>query len=141
MTNNRVRVAHWTQDRSSLRQIRDVVFIQEQQVPSALEWDDEDAIATHFLALSPEGVAIGTARLLSNGQIGRMAVLQAYRSSGVGAQLLQLAIHTARQRGDRSVFLHAQSHAINFYQAHGFIAEGHEYLEAGIPHRNMCLTL
>jgi predicted GNAT family N-acyltransferase len=37
--------------------------------------------------------------------------------------------------------LHAQTHAIDFYNKHGFQIEGDEFLEAGIPHRRMTLKL
>ena len=30
--------------------------------------------------------------------------------------------------------LHAQTHALGFYEKHGFVAEGEEFMEAGIPH-------
>jgi predicted GNAT family N-acyltransferase len=50
---------------------------------------------------------------------------------------LKALIESARQRGDREVVLAAQVHAIGFYRAHGFVEEGAEYLEAGIPHRDM----
>ena len=47
----------------------------------------------------------------------------------------------ARRRGFREVHLHAQSHAKAFYERHGFVAEGGEYLEAGIPHVGMRAAL
>jgi len=45
------------------------------------------------------GVAIGTARLLPGGRLGRMAVLPDYRGQGVGSALLRHALVLARQRG------------------------------------------
>src|SRR5438046_7349828 len=73
--------------------IREVVFIEEQSVPEHMERDDDDQIAFHMLALD-KGHAIGTGRLVplksppdletgNWGRVGRMAVLQAYRRSGV----------------------------------------------------------
>nr|NIR61581.1 GNAT family N-acetyltransferase [Gammaproteobacteria bacterium] len=35
------------------------------------------------------------------------------------------------------VFLNAQTSAVPFYQARGFMAEGEVFMEAGIPHRRM----
>ena len=34
----------------------------------------------------------------------------------------------------RETYLHSQSHAKAFYERHGYVVEGEEYLEAGIPH-------
>jgi predicted GNAT family N-acyltransferase len=36
-----------------------------------------------------------------------------------------------------SVVLNAQTHALGFYRGHGFVEEGEEFMEAGIPHRTM----
>lgn len=69
--------------------------------------------------------------------LGRMAVLPAYRGQGVGAALLQALLECAQQRQDLAVVLHAQTHAVGFYEKFGFIKEGAEYIEAGIPHYTM----
>ena len=89
----------WQQAEAELREVRTRVFIEEQQVPEALEWDGEDAQALHLLARDATGRAIGTARILLHddvAHIGRMAVLPAWRAQGVGRALLQLALDTAR---------------------------------------------
>jgi len=117
------------------------VFIDEQGVPEALEWDDDDAGATHFLALEDQDQAIGCARLLPDGHIGRMAVLPAWRGRGVGQALLRAVLDTAVQHGQRDVSLSAQTHAAGFYARHGFVAEGPVYPEAGIPHIAMHRSL
>lgn len=109
-------------------------------MPEALEWDGEDAAAQHWLALR-EGLPVGTARMLRNGHIGRMAVLMEGRRSGVGSALLAAAVEHARSAGLREVYLHAQLHALSFYERQGFVAEGPEFLDAGIPHRTMRLVL
>jgi predicted GNAT family N-acyltransferase len=132
-----VRLADWQVDLEALRDLRVTVFVREQAVPEALEWDGLDASCLHAIAELADGTAVGTGRLLPSGQIGRMAVLAEYRGAGIGAALLQLLMTTARERGDNQVFLHAQLSAIDFYQRAGFVAEGDIYLEAGIEHRNM----
>jgi predicted GNAT family N-acyltransferase len=43
----------------------------------------------------------------------------------------------ARQRGDQSVLLHAQTSVVGFYQRFGFVGYGDEFIEAGIPHQLM----
>jgi predicted GNAT family N-acyltransferase len=84
---------------------------------------------------------IGTARLLPDGQIGRMAVLPEWRSHGIGSVLLEKLIEIAREHGLKQVKLDAQDHAISFYEQHGFTIEGEEFLDAGIPHRRMIMAL
>ena len=132
-----IRRADWEQDRQALSLIRERVFITEQQVPQELEWDGLDPGAAHLLALDSANNPIGTVRLLSDGHIGRMAVDESWRGRGVGSALLEAIIGLAHDTGMSRVFLDAQTHAIPFYQRHGFRAEGEIFLDAGIPHRHM----
>jgi predicted GNAT family N-acyltransferase len=134
------RMVSWQAAQAQLRAIRSTVFIQEQKVPEALEWDGEDAYASHVLACDAEGKAIGTARLLLHGNlahIGRMAVLKAWRKRGVGSALLECVIAEALRRGASAAFLNAQTTAVAFYERAGFTREGEEFLDAGIPHFRM----
>ena len=130
--------ADWLRDEAALAWIRRRVFIEEQHVPEALEWDGEDHQAQHWLALA-DGSPIGTVRMRAGGHIGRMAVLKEYRQWGVGSQLLDAAVAAARAQGLPDVHLHAQVQALDFYARHGFVAEGEEFMDAGIPHREMRL--
>lgn len=131
----------WAHDAPCLGAVRRTVFIDEQGVPEALEWDAHDATALHLLAMTVEGEPIGCARLLPDGHVGRMAVLPAWRGHGVGQALLAAAIHAARNRGLTTLQLSAQTHAAAFYARAGFIAMGEEYEEAGIPHVAMQIKL
>ena len=135
------READWRTDGNQLSNIRRLVFIVEQKVPKDEEWDGKDEDSWHWLATDTKDVPIGTARLLPDGQIGRMAVLSHYRKFGVGAALLEQAVEKARHLGFSSVFLNAQSHALGFYERAGFVAEGEEFQEAGIAHYRMTQTL
>lgn len=132
-----VRVGNWEALKTQLIPLRTDVFINEQQVPVELEWDDEDNTARHFLAIDTDNTAIGCARLLPSGQIGRMAVIGSRRGEGWGKQLLAEAEATARALGQTEVFLHAQTHAIPFYAALGYHIASEEFMDAGIPHRTM----
>lgn len=131
----------WQERESDLRRIRHQVFVIEQNVPEELEWDDQDPPGDHFLALDSAGQMLGCARLTTEGQIGRMAVLAEHRGRGIGTALLQTAIDTAVAKELREVFLHAQTHAEGFYRQAGFVREGSEYLEAGIEHISMRAVL
>lgn len=136
-----IHVATWTNDRRELRFVREQVFILEQQVPEELEWDGLDTHAVHLLARDQAGNPIGTVRMLGDGHVGRMAVVAPWRDRGVGSALLKTIIATAHSVGMERIFLDAQVQAIGFYERFGFIAEGDEFMDAGIPHRHMTLVL
>ncbi len=136
-----LRTATWTADEAALQDLRRMVFIIEQQVPESLEWDEFDAVSVHALAQNAQGGAIGTGRLLPDGHIGRVAVRRGWRGRGVGGAILDFLIDCARRRGDHMVQLNAQTHAIGFYERHGFVAQGEEFPDAGSPHRQMIRTI
>ncbi|WP_136253864.1 GNAT family N-acetyltransferase [Onishia niordana] len=121
-------------------EIRRVVFIEEQAVPIEEEWDGRDGDCLHFLAWRGT-TPLGTARLLPDGHVGRVAVLAEARGLGIGVALMHASIEAARSHGHAHVELAAQTHALPFYERLGFVAFGDEFLDAGIPHRNMRLEL
>lgn len=136
-----IRPVNWNAHRGTLHAIRRTVFIEEQNVPEELEWDENDERCHHVLAFAADGAPIGTGRLLLDGHIGRMAVLKAWRGRGVGSAILKMLLLLAQKEGLESVSLHAQTHALSFYARHGFTAAGGEFMEAGIPHRAMTIRL
>lgn len=130
----------WSTDRPLLMHVRREVFVLEQGVPEAEEWDDDDERSVHALAtLNREPV--GTGRLTPDGRIGRLAVLPRHRGAGVGGRLLKLLVAEARRRGLLEAVLHAQLPVVPLYEKFGFRAEGEVFDEAGIPHRRMRLAL
>lgn len=126
----------WEEAKAEAGTIRYIVFVDEQKVPAEMELDEHDPVCVHVVAKSG-GRAVGTGRLLPDGHIGRMAVLKEARGQGVGAAMLLALMEKARLRGDKEVALSAQTHAIGFYRKHGFVEEGPQYLDAGIPHQSM----
>ena len=129
-----------TRDIAACLRLRRLVFIEEQGVGEAEELDGLDEAAIHLLALNG-GRAVGTARLLvqgATGKIGRVCVLPEARGLGLGAALIGAALDVLRgQAGVAVAYLGSQSHATGFYEKLGFVAEGDEFLDAGIPHRHM----
>ncbi|MVO89008.1 GNAT family N-acetyltransferase [Streptomyces sp. p1417] len=132
--------------------VRKEVFVAEQGVPEDLEYDEYDAGAVHVLAVrSGDGTPLGTGRLLTGaaavvkngdpdtgvGALGRLAVLRSARGLGAGAALVGAIEDAARERGLTAVDLHAQTHALGFYERLGYAAYGAEFLDAGIPHLAM----
>lgn len=135
-----VEVAGWNLVQRDATRIRHAVFVREQGVPVTMELDGRDGDARHGLARI-EGAPVGTGRLLPDGHLGRLAVLAAWRGHGVGTALLQALVDEARGRGLRRVCLHAQVHAEAFYARRGFVPRGDVFLEAGLRHRAMELSL
>ena len=136
-----IRIMIWKEALPLARPVRERVFIEEQRVPRELEWDEWDEASDHAIACDAAGKAIGTARLLPDGRIGRMAVLKERRGKGVGAALLRAMLDRARERSMTRAVLHAQVQAAGFYRRFGFRERGEEFLEAGIPHVEMTLDL
>lgn len=136
MKNAIIRIADWKIDNKDLAQIRRKVFIEEQNVPASMEWDEYDELSTHYL-VTLENKAIACARLKPDGQIGRMAVLVDYRNQGIGNSLLQLVLQNAIEKNFKQLHLHAQVSAIPFYKKHGFNILGDIFFEANIPHSRM----
>jgi len=135
-----IHTGNWAELGARASDIRRRVFIEEQQVSQEEEWDGRDDACLHFLAQRGD-TALGTARLLPDGHIGRVAVLQEARGMGVGVALMQAAIAAAQHQGHPAVELTAQTHALAFYERLGFTAFGDIFLDAGIPHRRMRLEL
>lgn len=135
-----VKPVAWAQASAQCLLVRRAVFIQEQGIDPAIEIDGRDPECAHVLAWY-KGDPVGTARLLPDGHVGRVAVLKPYRGRGLGARLMTELLAMARSQGHASVHLASQASAVAFYLKLGFAPEGGPFLEAGIPHQNMVLTL
>ena len=114
------------------------MFIEEQGVGEAFEFDARDDQARHLLALR-EGEPVGTLRLrwLDRGRtakVERVAMLRPARGGGIGHALLQAALSLAEASGAREARLHAQAVAQPFYRKLGFVAFGPIFEEDGIAH-------
>lgn len=130
--------------------LRQAVFVEEQGVPSELEWDEFDTEAIHWLFIQPDsGEPVATARLLSYqeacqtppvAKIGRVAVSQSVRGQGLGQHLMREILAHAQAEGFQQAILDAQTRAVPFYERLGFVKEGFEFMEAGIPHYRMRLV-
>ncbi|MBF9042378.1 GNAT family N-acetyltransferase [Rhodobacterales bacterium HKCCE4037] len=141
-----MRIAEATTDaaRQACFDIRRAVFIEEQQIPEAEEWDAADATCRHYLAEDETGPA-GTARLIAKGtsaKIGRVAVLRPHRGTGLGARIMRAVMEDAKNNGFTHAELESQTYALPFYERLGFVAEGPEYDDgSGILHRLMKAVL
>ena len=116
--------------------LRFEVFVDEQGVPRELELDELDPSATHLAAICDDRV-IGTLRILDHGaaaKVGRVAVRATARRGGIGSRLMEHAAAIAAERGFAEIIVHAQLAVVGFYRRLGYVAEGDQFEDAGIPH-------
>ena len=116
-----------------IRKIRQQVFIDEQKIDPAKVFDGQDADAVHVL-LRLNDRYVGSGRMLEDGQIGRLAVIAAYRGMGFGAEMVRALIEAAGHHRLKRVHLGSQKHAVGFYKKLGFSICGKTYIEADIEH-------
>ena len=152
-----IRVASTSTECDNVFALRHAVFVTEQGVPAALERDEHDDVADHFIAYDGDRAdrAVGAGRLAVEpagfegadpelgpvGHLGRLAVLPEARGAGLGAALVQAIEERARDRGLAVMVLSSQTYAIGFYERLGYAAHGPEFDDAGLPHRWMTRRL
>lgn len=123
-----------------IKRIRELVFIAEQGVPVALEFDGLDTLAQQLL-VTIDGQYVGTGRMLDDGRIGRIAILKEARGLGLGKKVVQSLVNEAARLGYPRVYLGAQTQALDFYAKLGFTPFGEQYMDADIPHLAMELIV
>ncbi|RPA70301.1 GNAT family N-acetyltransferase [Cyclobacteriaceae bacterium YHN15] len=126
--------------------IREEVFVLEQEVDPAEEYDEFEDISIHFLAKS-EGQPAGTARwrFTDKGiKLERFAVLKPMRGKGVGQALVKTVIEDIAanpQSKGKKLYMHAQLDAMPLYEKFGFKRAGEMFEECSILHYKMELYL
>ena len=129
------------------RKVRHIVFVEEQGVSAEEEYDEYDAVATHFLARDADGNACATARWHTTEEgvkLGRFAVLPTHRNKGVGQSLVQAVLEDIANSPaavGKLLYLYAQESAIGLYLKFGFETVGEPFYEANIRHMKMSRTL
>jgi predicted GNAT family N-acyltransferase len=124
--------------------LRYEVFVVEQKVPEKLEIDALDDMAHHLLVQDGDQNSVGVMRIVIKGnvgKIGRVAVVRKYRRQGVGAAMMKNALAYCRSLNLASVSLDSQTYITAFYERLGFVREGEEFMDAGIPHVHMSLAI
>ena len=140
-----LQLGSWEAIQTLAAPLRTEVFVDEQGVDQALEWDEHDALCVHAVLCNRLGAPVATGRLLPsvNGvaKIGRMAVKRVLRGQRLGDQVLSALMNAARQRGDTEILLHAQCSAEKFYLRQGFRRQGEVFMEANMAHVEMVCAL
>ncbi|WP_127848342.1 GNAT family N-acetyltransferase [Lacticaseibacillus hulanensis] len=125
--------------------IRTAVFVKEQNVPTELEVDEDEGKCVYFVGYNNAGTPMATLRLNPESygyHVQRVAVMKQARGTGLGREIMQKAIEYAKEHGAEKLVLGAQTHATGFYEGLGFTYTNKpEFMDAGIPHREMQLKL
>lgn len=119
--------------------LRIEVFVVEQACPYPdLDGSDLLAQTRHFWLEEKSGEVIATLRLIEGNpggrrqfRIGRVCTRAAARGHGYATRLLQAALADV---GADPCALNAQTYLIDMYARHGFVVDGDEFCEDGIPH-------
>jgi ElaA protein len=116
--------------------LRTDVFVVEQNCPyPELDGRDLEPAARQLWAADDDGTVLATLRLLEDAdgvsRIGRVATAKNARGGGHAAKLMEHALELA---GARPVVLDAQTYLEGWYARFGFVRDGDEFVEDGIPH-------
>jgi len=122
---------------------RQEVFVVEQTCPY-LDADGADAHALHLWAHDDTTPVLGYLRVFAPGvkgteaRIGRVITTAAGRGKGLGRALMRRGIDVVNEQfGPVPIRIGAQKYLERFYSELGFVSEGPDYLEDGIPHVEM----
>jgi ElaA protein len=125
-------------DLYAILMLRSAVFVVEQDCPY-LDADGRDLEpGTAHLWLTEADAIVAYVRVLTEpegSRIGRVVTAPSHRGRRLAGRLLDEALEQA----EPPVVLAAQSHLTALYERHGFVADGPEFLEDGIPHTPMRL--
>ncbi|WP_085297297.1 GNAT family N-acetyltransferase [Cognaticolwellia mytili] len=132
----------WEQAAPLLKNVREQVFVCEWRIPKNVEFDQKDRYAFHVLAckdISQE--PIGTGRILSTGEISRVAVLKSCRKDEVDKVILQALFTIAREMSLKEIFIYSPLDSIAYFRKFNFNTAGAVFMEAGLPKQKMICPL
>jgi predicted GNAT family N-acyltransferase len=127
--------------------IRRAVFVEEQGIPEAEEFDARDAEAEHLIVIADDGTPVATCRVFADegdgwARLGRLAVLPRARRRGLASRMIAACEDRARAAGARWMALDAQTTAMPLYERSGYTGEGEDFDDgSGIMHRRMVKAL
>ena len=114
--------------------IRTTVFVVEQNVDPALEYENEEVGNFYLLYYNKKPVATARWRNTESGiKLERFATLKEYRNKGLGSKLLKEIMSDVLPL-NRTIYLHSQIKAITYYERAGFRKKGEMFVEANIKH-------
>jgi len=132
----------WEQAAPLLKNVREQVFVCEWRIPKNIEFDRKDHFAYHVLACHDKTQKpIGTGRILSSGEISRIAVLKYYRKNQVDKIIIKTLFNIAREMKVTEVFIYSPLDAIDYFRKFNFNTAGSVFMEAGMPRQKMTCLL
>jgi predicted GNAT family N-acyltransferase len=114
--------------------IRRKVFVEEEGVDPALEYDHEEESHNYLLLMGEKALATARWRETEKGiKLERFAVLSEFRNRGLGGIILKEVLADVVPLG-KTIYLHSQLRAVPFYERNGFVKVGEIFYEAGMGH-------
>ncbi|MFC7321241.1 GNAT family N-acetyltransferase [Halobacillus campisalis] len=138
-----IRIAANDLEKKDAFTVREIVFVDEQQVSIEDEHDEHDETATHIIGyVENEPLLAARLRFVEDyGKFERICVAKSHRGLSLGKQLIQYMEQVTKEAGFPKAKLNAQTHAEGFYQSLGYEAVSAEFMDAGIPHVTMIKLL
>jgi len=131
-----------TSELYQILQLRSEVFVVEQDCVYQ-DVDGKDQKSLHVFGVKNKKIVVYTrifkpGDYFKNASIGRVVVAQKERAYGYGHELIKASIQAVQKNYTTlEITISAQTYLKKFYQIHGFVKVGEEYLEDGIPHIEM----
>ena len=132
----------WEQAAPLLKNVREQVFVYEWRIPKKIEFDRKDYFANHVLACHDKTQEpIGTGRILSSGEISRIAVLKDCRKDQVDKIILEKLFNIAKEMELKEIFIYSPLEIIDYFRQYNFNTTGAVFMEAGMPKQKMTCLL
>jgi predicted GNAT family N-acyltransferase len=109
--------------------------------PDELEREKEDILIGFFDDDKLEGCCLLTSIGNKTVRLRQMAVISGLQGKGMGRAIMQFAENISRDRGYKTIAMHARKTAIGFYEKLGYRTHGQEFTEVTIPHFEMLKDL
>lgn len=122
--------------------LRTRVFIEEQKIDKRIEIDENEDRA-YYVVVYSEGKPVSTGRYRETEKgikMERFATLPEYRGKGMGRIVVNEILKEILPL-EKTIYLHSQESAVDFYLKNGFILIGDPFLEAGIRHYKMIYSI
>ena len=132
----------WEQESFLLRDVREKVFICEWRIPRKIEFDRKDQFAFHVLVcddITQEPVATG--RILSTGEISRIAVLMSFRKRNIDRDVMKGLLAIAKDLKLDEVFIYSPLDDVEYFRKFNFISAGAVFMEAGMPRQRRACSV
>lgn len=131
----------WREKRNELKQVREKVFVYEYHIPKDVEFDKCDLICQHLLGFDHQGNSIATARITQQGEIGRVAVLQAYRTHEFYNLMFEQIALCAKELGAEELSFNCNIVEKEKFKRCGYAEQGNVFMEAGIARQRLSCPL